>query len=287
MLQRTLLSALLLAVTMQHASGSEDEPVRSMIDLTNAEMVRVRRPILIAHRGGVITPTSPECTRAAIELAARQGYDMIELDVQETKDHIPVVFHDRDLQRACGVEGRVADLTVQQVTEIHHLANQEPIATLAEALKLCKSLQLGIMLDVKSRDGSDRFFEHIVTLINDVSFPNAVVTISGHPGVRSKLDGIAMLTVTSEEFKKVRDGERVPLKGRFWFGLPENLPKEMVGPLHENGALVIPAINTFRYPSDNHMDLAREDIQELMDVQVDGFQIDSVYGDFVNVNPKP
>lgn len=60
---------------------------KELIDLTDRESLRVRKPILIAHRGGVITDMSPECSLASIRFAAQYGYDMVELDVQETADY--------------------------------------------------------------------------------------------------------------------------------------------------------------------------------------------------------
>jgi len=67
------------------------------------------------------------------------------------------------------------------------------------------------------------------------------------------------------------------LHNKFWFGLPPSLPNEMVKLLQQNGAYVIPAINTFRYPDVGHYELARKDIQRLNEAGADGYQIDSVY----------
>ena len=69
--------------------------------------------------------------------------------------------------------------------------------------------------------------------------------------------------------------ERVPHRTLLYAtGLPKS---EMVKPLQRNGAYVIPAINTFRYPEQGHYELARKDIQRLNEAGVDGYQIDSVY----------
>jgi glycerophosphoryl diester phosphodiesterase len=67
---------------------------RELINVGDAADVASRRPLVIAHRGGVVGPGTPECSLAAIRLAAEQGYDMVEFDVQETADGVPVVFHD-------------------------------------------------------------------------------------------------------------------------------------------------------------------------------------------------
>lgn len=64
-----------------------------MINLRDFLSIKKRRPILIAHRGGVIAPDAPENSLAAIRLASQRGYDMVELDVVEAKDHVPMLFH--------------------------------------------------------------------------------------------------------------------------------------------------------------------------------------------------
>ncbi|TMB12920.1 MAG: glycerophosphodiester phosphodiesterase, partial [Deltaproteobacteria bacterium] len=55
------------------------------------------RPLVIAHRGA--SGTSPENTLAAFRRAAELGADMIELDVQVTRDGAVVVIHDYTLER--------------------------------------------------------------------------------------------------------------------------------------------------------------------------------------------
>ena len=52
--------------------------------------------------------------------------------------------------------------------------------------------------------------------------------------------------------------------------------------LQENGSLVIVAINQFRYPTHAHEVLAHRDIQRLIETNVDGLQIDSIYGGFID-----
>jgi len=89
-----------------------------MIDLSDANAVRAHRPFLMAHRGGVIAPNAPECSLAAIRLAAAHGYRMVEIDAQETKDGEPVVYHDGTLTRSCGIDSVYEDLfTIQLNTE--------------------------------------------------------------------------------------------------------------------------------------------------------------------------
>ena len=113
-----------------------DRGIGPMIDLSDADAVRAHRPFLIAHRGGVIAPNAPECSLAAIRLAAEHGYHMVELDAQEAKDGEPVVFHDWTLTRSCGVGKKIRELTSGEARAIVYRGSDQHIATLSEALAL-------------------------------------------------------------------------------------------------------------------------------------------------------
>jgi hypothetical protein len=69
------------------------------------------------------------------------------------------------------------------------------------------------------------------------------------------------------------------MRGQCWFDWAARLPDTAVSLLQQNGAFVIPAINTFHYLAHAHYELARQDAQRLLAAGVDGFQIDSVYAD--------
>ena len=266
-----------LALLAVHAGYTEEESGQmTLIDFRDATSIRNQRPILIAHRGGVITAQSPECSMAAIRLAKQQGYAMVELDIQQSKDHEPIVFHDSDMKKACAINERISDLDVSELIKIRYLNTDQMICTLDQALRVCHSQKMGLMLDVKVT-GDERFLKKVVTLVKKHGYENASITISGDPVARTHLKDVALLTVTQDEFNKVQQGVSCDLRHKFWFGLPPRLPSEMVKLLQKNGAYVMPAINTFRYPADGHYELARKDIQRLNEAGVDGFQIDSVY----------
>ncbi len=132
-------------------------PLTELIDLWDAEKVSARKPLLIAHRGGVVLPGAPECSRMAVKMAAVHQYDMVELDVMESQDHHPVVFHDRNMMRVCGIDGEISDFTMKSLSTIRFLNSDEAITSLDSMLGLCRSLNLGIMFDMKSGDRSDLF----------------------------------------------------------------------------------------------------------------------------------
>ncbi|MFT4144000.1 MAG: glycerophosphodiester phosphodiesterase family protein, partial [Mobilitalea sp.] len=91
---------------------------------------------LYAHRGLHDNKgAAPENSLKAFRLAAEQGYG-IELDVQITKDLVPIVFHDRNLQRACGTAYKVSELTYEEISKYTLFHSKEKIPTLEQVLKV-------------------------------------------------------------------------------------------------------------------------------------------------------
>lgn len=119
------------------------------------------------------------------------------------------------------------------------------------------------------------FYRRIGALLEEHHLARASMTIT--PALRECLAGTLLFPVPEEDFQKVVGGQRAALDGQFWFGLPEAVPDEAVPLLQRCGALVIPAINTFRYPAHAHRELARRDVRRLLRAGVDGLQIDHVY----------
>lgn len=73
-------------------------------------------PQLIAHRG--YASRYPENTLPAIDSALRAGARYVEIDIQLSSDHVPMVFHDVDLVRTTGHAGRITELTSAQLSAI-------------------------------------------------------------------------------------------------------------------------------------------------------------------------
>ncbi|MGH8508385.1 MAG: glycerophosphodiester phosphodiesterase family protein [Gammaproteobacteria bacterium] len=78
-------------------------------------------PDLVAHRGYALH--YPENTGAAIHAALAAGAKYFECDVQLTADLVPILFHDRTLDRVCGVPGSIHEL---KFTELVSLSAHEP-----------------------------------------------------------------------------------------------------------------------------------------------------------------
>jgi glycerophosphoryl diester phosphodiesterase len=70
----------------------------------------------MAHRGE--SGNIPENTILALESAVKIGVDVLESDIRFTKDDIPILFHDDDLERTSGVRGSVRDKTLDELLQI-------------------------------------------------------------------------------------------------------------------------------------------------------------------------
>ncbi len=66
-----------------------------------------------AHRGD--NKNAPENTLPAFELAVQKGAHQIEFDVQRTRDGRLVIMHDVDVRRTTNGEGRVSDMTFDEI----------------------------------------------------------------------------------------------------------------------------------------------------------------------------
>ena len=92
--------------------------------------------VLYAHRGLHDNASEvPENSMAAFQKAVDAGYG-IELDVQLSKDKVPVVFHDFTLKRVCGAEGKVADYTYEELQQFSLCGSGQKIPKFEDFLKL-------------------------------------------------------------------------------------------------------------------------------------------------------
>jgi len=77
----------------------------------------VLKPIFIAHRG--YAAAFPENSLIALDAARQAGATFVEVDIQLSADQIPVLFHDRDLQRLCQQTGAIHDYTFSQLEKFN------------------------------------------------------------------------------------------------------------------------------------------------------------------------
>lgn len=90
---------------------------------------------LYAHRGLHDNATDhPENSLKAFQLAVDSGFG-IELDVQISKDGVPVVFHDKLLERMTGKPGLIEDYTLAELQTFKLGTSDETIPTFEAVLQ--------------------------------------------------------------------------------------------------------------------------------------------------------
>jgi glycerophosphoryl diester phosphodiesterase len=111
---------------------------------------------IIAHRGS--SKRAPENTISAILLAAEDKADYAELDVQETKDGVVVVMHDKSFKRVSGVDKNVSEMGFRDIEKLNLQSigldkfKGEKIPTLDQVMKVSKGK---IKLDIEIKNYGD------------------------------------------------------------------------------------------------------------------------------------
>ena len=85
----------------------------------------------IGHRGAM--KYAVENSRESINKALESKANMIEIDVRYTKDDIPVVFHDEEIDRLMNGKGKISEMVLEELNQ-YKLKNGEKILTLEELL---------------------------------------------------------------------------------------------------------------------------------------------------------
>ena len=126
------------------------------------------------HDGNVAVP---ENSLSAFQAAIDAGYG-IELDIQLSADKVPMVFHDADMERLCGVEGKVWDYTCAQLKDMTLCGTDETIPTLAEVLALIDG-QVPVLVEYKMDKVDTDVCAYSHELLNDYTGDYAIQSF--HP----------------------------------------------------------------------------------------------------------
>ena len=119
---------------------------------------------VVSHRGD--WKQFPENSLDAINSIIQMGGDVVEIDVQRTKDGQLILMHDERLDRTTNGKGLIAETTFADIQKLFlkdHNGNvtQHKVPTLKEVLLMSKGR---IMLNLVK---ADRFFEQVVALLQE------------------------------------------------------------------------------------------------------------------------
>lgn len=107
----------------------------------------------VNHRG---YDDAPENTLAAFKMSKQQGFDMVECDVRFTRDNVPVLLHDKYVNRTSNGSGRISDITFEQARQLDFGSwksteyVEERIPSFGEFINLCVDLELHPYIEIKN-----------------------------------------------------------------------------------------------------------------------------------------
>jgi len=120
----------------------------------------LKLPTIIGHRGA--KAYAPENTLESIHTAADMGCKWVELDVKLTKDMVPIIMHDDDLDRTTNGHGPVADINFADLCHLEagswfsESFSGIKIPTLEEAIEVILARDLGVNLEIKPCAGREK-----------------------------------------------------------------------------------------------------------------------------------
>ena len=208
----------------------------------------MRIPELVAHRGYALH--YPENTLIGIEAAIRAGARFIEVDVQLSADQVPVLFHDRNMDRLCGAQGAIHEFTREQLHDFKLLEferfgykfAQNPITTLAELGGLLNRYPaVTAFIEIKrvaiERFGADTVLERVLHALAPVS--RRCVLISYHIPVllAARARGCLRVGAILEKWRHRRSPSIQALHPEFLFCDAADLPR--FGNVGQDGAQVV------------------------------------------------
>lgn len=140
----------------------------------------IHKPFIIGHRGDIY---APENSVAGILSADRFGADYAEIDVQLSKDGVPVVVHDENLERLAGLDAEVANLTAAELTgiETSSFCGTANIPTLRQAIEAAQSAPngVGLLIELKPAAGQAReMADRVVEAVEALGFADRAIYMS-------------------------------------------------------------------------------------------------------------
>lgn len=160
-----------------------DEPVeaiyRKIVNPANKEVT------VVAHRAD--WRYAPENSIAAIESSIRLGADVVELDVQKTKDGKLILMHDNTLDRTTTGKGKISEWTLDSIRTLFlkngaSLRTKHRVPTLEEALLAAKGR---VMVNL---DKAYPVFDEIFPILEKTGTVSQIIMKGSKPVAQVKKD---------------------------------------------------------------------------------------------------
>lgn len=201
------------------------------------------RLLIGGHRGCMCE--YPENSIMAMEEGMRRGCDYLEIDIQLTKDGIPVVFHDTSLEEKTPLSGYVHDVTYAQLkTHVPALNTMQEVLEWGKLRKAWFALELKtVPLDMQQYNFM--LVEKMAALLRETGMIDRVFVFGLDYQVLQHLHkvdstvaiGLIVPFVPADPVQLMRD-----MHATVYLSYIFNMTPDIIQKLHENGYYVSGAI---------------------------------------------
>lgn len=208
----------------------------------------MRIPELVAHRG--YARHFPENTLPGIEAAISAGAHFVEVDVQLSADAEPVLFHDRQLLRVCGVAGRIHEFPIAALRKLRatehgrfgYRHSQVRLATLGDLVELIhRHLHVQVFVEIKritiERFGIKTVLQQVTNTIKPVQDRCVLISYSHEFLSAARQAGAPRVGAILEKWRQRRNALVESIRPEYLFCDAVDLPRW--GRLHGGGAQIV------------------------------------------------
>lgn len=242
---RILIIGLLVIYSCNPKNDSNKMVSEDSSDITQLKYSTKNENYVSAHRGGSGIKNYPENCIETFDYLFKNGIQIFEIDVAETKEGNLVLMHDNSLQRTSTGRQDVNQVNLNQIKEyflVDDFGNKTSfkIPTFKEALKWAKDKPVYFMVDIKK--GVD--YNDIVREIKETAMQNQVVLVTYTLGQAKKMHQLApdmLLSVSmrnEREFNEMMNSRIAKDKMIAFTGTKRNDPA-LLKKIHQENILVI------------------------------------------------
>ena len=140
---------------------------------------------IIGHRGAI--SLAPENTLSSLFILKNSDINYIEIDTILSMDNIPIIFHDKELDRVSNLKGEVIKYNFDDLkkADIGNMFSDkfknERIPSLIEFISISNKLSINIFLELKSyyNDINDlQLVKEVVNRLNNINFEISIILCS-------------------------------------------------------------------------------------------------------------
>ena len=234
---------------------------------------------LIAHRGGVVDEHHLEDSWAAAETAIKQGYWMLEIDLQETNNG-RIVVHHGDFLEGFGVRKIPAQMTMAEIGQLRSPEKDSRPLEFSELAARCKG-KIQLMIDTKPPHHPKSFYESMERTLRKNGLLKSTLFI-GTSEAQDYFKGKARVGIGERDLAaKIAAGEDIS-QIYFLFEHGTTLNEQGIALAKKAGIPAVASVNEYHYAGNpDPMAAAHADIDRLRRQGVTYFQIDSSFADWL------